>query len=223
MCKVAGTTGVSARGIPCTGERAFPGRRHTHAMRQGLDRFSEQFDDVFRGLDPAPKFPRPSVLSFLLRSFHSQGAMPRGSAQGGGIGDGPSNPGCDVAKRGGIHDHLAGFHRYAVDRQWHVCPHFEKMLYDQAQLAVVYEALSIPTNLATPGGACWDLDYVLRDMTSAEGGFYSAEDADSLVSPDSPEAQGEGAFYLWEGDGQIDRALPESAQWFKRFYGRALR
>ena len=54
-------------------------------------------------------------------------------------------------------------------------------------------------------------------MTSAEGGFYSAEDADSLVSPDSPEAQ-EGAFYLWE-DGQIDRALPESAQWFKRFYG----
>ena len=124
----------------------------------------------------------------------------------------------DAMSRGGIHDHLAGgFHRYAVDRQWHV-PHFEKMLYDQAQLAVVYsEAFQITRQPRYAQVLVGILDYVLRDMTSAEGGFYSAEDADSLVSPDSPEAQ-EGAFYLWE-DGQIDQALPESAQWFKRFYG----
>ena len=92
------------------------------------------------------------------------------------------------------------------------------MLYDQAQLAVVYsEAFQITHQPRYARVLVGILDYVLRDMTSAEGGFYSAEDADSLVSPDSPEAQ-EGAFYLWE-DGQIDRALPESAQWFKRFYG----
>ena len=191
--------------------------RHTHAMRQGLDRFSEQFDDVFKGFGPAPKFPRPSVLSFLLRSFHSQGAMPEDPLKGGRELEMVLQT-LDAMSRGGIHDHLAGgFHRYAVDRQWHV-PHFEKMLYDQAQLAVVYsEAFQITHQPRYARVLVGILDYVLRDMTSAEGGFYSAEDADSLVSPDSPEAQ-EGAFYLWE-DGQIDRALPESAQWFKRFYG----
>src|SRR6059058_5848311 len=83
---------------------------------------------------------------------------------------------------GGMHDHLGGgFHRYSVDRYWHV-PHFEKMLYDQAQLAVAYlDAFQITRDQKYEAVARDILDYVARDMTSKEGGFFSAEDADSPV------------------------------------------
>src|SRR6058998_4149540 len=83
---------------------------------------------------------------------------------------------------GGMHDHLGGgFHRYSVDRHWHV-PHFEKMLYDQAQLASAYlDAFQITGDTEFAATARDILDYVRRDMTSPEGGFYSAEDADSPV------------------------------------------
>jgi uncharacterized protein len=102
---------------------------------------------------------------------------------------------------GGMHDQLGGgFHRYSVDERWFV-PHFEKMLYDQAQLAISYlEAFQITHDPFYAKIARSTLDYVLRDMTHPEGGFYSAEDADSVIDPADPKEKGEGAFYIWSAD-----------------------
>ena len=142
---------------------------------------------------------------------------------------------------GGMHDHIGGgFHRYSVDRYWHV-PHFEKMLYDQAQLAVAYldavQILRDPHLNPLPGQGEADakapvrvefesvardiLDYVARDMTSKEGGFFSAEDADSPVvghSTDPGHKTAEGAFYVWTKK-EIDDALGNSAEVFDFHYG----
>ncbi len=126
---------------------------------------------------------------------------------------------------GGMHDHIGGgFHRYSVDAYWHV-PHFEKMLYDQAQLASAYlDAFQITGEAEFAATARDILDYVRRDMTSPEGGFYSAEDADSpvvagiRVSPGSSAKNAEGAFYVWTKQ-EIDDALGEDAPIFSFHYG----
>ena len=99
--------------------------------------------------------------------------------------------------RGGMYDHIGGgFHRYSVDGQWRV-PHFEKMLYDQAQLVNSYlDAFQITHDDFYARIARETLDYVLREMTDQDGGFYSAEDADS-PEPENPAHVSEGAFYLW--------------------------
>ncbi len=109
---------------------------------------------------------------------------------------------------GGMHDQLGGgFHRYSVDERWFV-PHFEKMLYDQAQLAISYlEAFQITHDPFYAKIARSTLDYVLRDMTHPEGGFYSAEDADSVIDPANPKEKGEGAFYIWSAEEL--RGVPE--------------
>jgi uncharacterized protein YyaL (SSP411 family) len=119
---------------------------------------------------------------------------------------------------GGMHDHLGGgFHRYSVDRYWHV-PHFEKMLYDQAQLAVAYlDVFQITQDRQFESVARDVLDYVARDMTSREGGFFSAEDADSLFEHGKPE-HGEGVFYVWTKK-EIDAALGNAAEVFDFHYG----
>ncbi len=120
---------------------------------------------------------------------------------------------------GGMHDHLGGgFHRYSVDSYWHV-PHFEKMLYDQAQLAVAYlEAFQISREPLFEEVARDTLDYVRRDMTAKEGGFFSAEDADSEI-PGSPDGKkSEGAFYIWSKE-ELDAALGSSAEIFNFHYG----
>jgi uncharacterized protein YyaL (SSP411 family) len=141
---------------------------------------------------------------------------------------------------GGMHDHLGGgFHRYSVDSYWHV-PHFEKMIYDQAQLAVAYlEAFQITREPLFEEVARDTLDYVRRDMTAKEGGFFSAEDADSEIpvaavydrrtnDPESgPESSGahraplqkaEGAFYVWTRK-EIEAALDSAAEFFNYQYG----
>ncbi len=133
---------------------------------------------------------------------------------------------------GGMHDQLGGgFHRYSVDALWHV-PHFEKMLYDQAQLASAYlAAFQITRDVEFENVARDTLDYVRRDMTSPEGGFYSAEDADSAVARASSlpsrdatgssrhdEEKKEGAFYVWTKD-EIDQALGGEAALFDFRYG----
>ncbi len=104
--------------------------------------------------------------------------------------------------KGGMNDQLGGgFHRYSVDERWFV-PHFEKMLYDQAQLAHFLSG-GVPDHAAmrsTPTTARRILDYVLRDMTDPDGGFYSAEDADSVIDPAHPHEKGEGAFYIWTAE-----------------------
>ena len=112
---------------------------------------------------------------------------------------------------GGMHDHLGGgFHRYSVDGYWHV-PHFEKMLYDQAQLAMAYlEAFQIAREPIFESVAQDILDYVRRDMTAPGGGFFSAEDADSIAAASGGSThaheKSEGAFYVWS-KAEIDSAL----------------
>ena len=155
----------------------------------GFRHFAQSYDTRLGGFGRAPKFPRPVNFNFLLR-YHARTGnesalqMTLHTLQ-------------EMAK-GGMYDHIGGgFHRYSVDEGWHV-PHFEKMLYDQGQLAVSYlEAYQITQEEIYAGVAREVLDYVLRDMTHPEGGFYSAEDADSVIDPSHPEEKSEGAFYVW--------------------------
>jgi uncharacterized protein YyaL (SSP411 family) len=176
----------------------------------GFNAFRRSFDPVHGGFGGAPKFPRPSVLSFLLRYYERSGnqeALEMALAT------------LQAMARGGLRDHLGGgFHRYAVDEAWRV-PHFEKMLYDQAQLALAYlEAWQITGRPWCAEVARQTLDYVLREMTHPEGGFHSAEDADSALG-DAPETSREGGYYLWTA-AQIRAALgPEAAAWFCAHYG----
>jgi uncharacterized protein YyaL (SSP411 family) len=195
------------------GEGKIDGSVADAAYRQ-VDR---SYDPKEGGFGNAPKFPRPVTLNFLTR-FYAR------------------DPKTDTGKRaldmalftlrkmaaGGMHDHVGGgFHRYSVDRYWHV-PHFEKMLYDQAQLAVAYlDAFQITKDKQYQSVARNILDYVARDMTSKEGGFFSAEDADSpVVEIDGPghKKTAEGAFYVWTKK-EIDDALRDSAEIFDFHYG----
>src|ERR1019366_6533893 len=117
-------------------------------------------------------------------------------------------------------DHLVGgFHRYSVDDRWFV-PHFEKMLYDQAQLAIAgLQAFQITRDVQYADTARRIFDYVLRDMTDAAGGFYSAEDADSATDAAQPTVKTEGAFYIWRA-AEIRALLdPRTAEWFFHRYG----
>jgi uncharacterized protein YyaL (SSP411 family) len=147
------------------------------------------FDSTHGGFGAAPKFPRPVVFNFLFRYY---ARTRRNEALQ------MSLDTLRAMAAGGMHDQLGGgFHRYSVDERWLV-PHFEKMLYDQAQLAISYlEAYQITHNALYADIARSTLDYVLRDMTHPDGGFYSAEDADSVIDPSNPREKGEGAFYVW--------------------------
>jgi uncharacterized protein YyaL (SSP411 family) len=172
----------------------------------GFRAFSKTFDAQLGGFGGAPKFPRPSVHNFLLREYvrtQNESAL-----------DMVLFTLREMAK-GGMNDQLGGgFHRYAVDDRWFL-PHFEKMLYDQAQLAISYlEAFQITRDPQYADIARRTLDYVLRDMTDPEGGFYSAEDADSVIDPAHPDIKGEGAFYIWSTE-EIRRLVEGSAaDWF---------
>ncbi len=120
---------------------------------------------------------------------------------------------------GGMHDHIGGgFHRYSVDDAWHV-PHFEKMLYDQGQLAIAYlEGFQLTGESAFADVARDILAYVERDLLAPGGAFFSAEDADSALEQGGTE-HAEGAFYVWT-KAEIDALLPaEDAPMFCRHYG----
>jgi uncharacterized protein YyaL (SSP411 family) len=182
-------------------------------LDKAFEQFSRTFDAHEGGFGNAPKFPRPVSFNFLTRYFFRH----RGDANGKRALDMDLFTLRKMAA-GGMHDHLGGgFHRYSVDRYWHV-PHFEKMLYDQAQLAVAYlEAFQITQDRQFESVTRDILDYVLRDMSSPDGGFYSAEDADSLLEHGKRE-HAEGAFYVWT-EKEIDNALGEDAEIFKSHYG----
>ncbi len=150
--------------------------------------FRRAFDSKWGGFGGAPKFPRPVVLNYLLR-YHA--------AEGNGEALDMASRTLRAMAAGGMHDQLGGgFHRYSVDERWFV-PHFEKMLYDQAQLAISYLEAYAATGDETFAEVARDIfSYVLRDLTDANGAFYSAEDADS-PDPENPPHSGEGAFYIW--------------------------
>ena len=184
------------------------------ALATALNYFTGSFDSELGGFGNAPKFPRPVALNFLFRMASREGADSR---------DGKASMGMALITlqkmaAGGMHDHLGGgFHRYSVDKFWHI-PHFEKMLYDQAQLASSYlDAFQITHDVRYADTARDILDYVRRDMTAKEGGFFSAEDADSIVEHGKPEHR-EGAFYVWTKD-EIARVLGDGAALFDRVYG----
>ena len=186
------------------------------SLNRALEYFQRTYDEQWGGFGSAPKFPRPSVLYFLLRQ--SWGISKTDQAAGDRIRAMVLGT-LDHMAAGGIHDHLGGgFHRYSVDRPWHV-PHFEKMLYDQAQLAVAYLEAWQETGREEYASIVRDvLDYVSREMTSPKGGFYSAEDADSLLEHGSDE-HAEGAFFVWTRE-EIEGVLDEGdAALFCEYYG----
>jgi len=168
-----------------------------------------QFDPIKGGFGKSPKFPMGHNLSFLLRYYQLRNNSEALEMV---------EKSLTQMSRGGIWDHLGGgFHRYSTDQNWHV-PHFEKMLYDQALLTRAYlEAYQITGNVEYAQIGHGILEYVLNEMTDSQGGFYSAEDADSLdVSSGHLK---EGAFYVFSQN-EIDDALgKDTAKIFNYCYG----
>jgi hypothetical protein len=159
------------------------------------------FDPTHGGWGSAPKFPQPMVLEFILR-YHQTTGDPELLEM--------ATETLEAMARGGIYDQLGGgFHRYSVDDHWLV-PHFEKMLYDNAQLARVYlHAWQVTDKPLFKAVTEETLDYVLREMTDPAGGFYSTQDADS-------EGQ-EGKFFLWTPS-QVEEVLGDESARFMNLY-----
>jgi uncharacterized protein len=183
------------------------------ALAAAVAQFRSVFDPRHAGFGPGPKFPRPAELLFLLR-------QPRDGATSDAVSMATAT--LRAMALGGMRDHIGGgFHRYSVDAQWRV-PHFEKMLYDQAQLVLAYlEAAQITGDEFYANVAEDTLQYVLRDMRSPEGGFYSAEDADSVPPEEAGAAaprKKEGAFYVWASD-ELDDVLGGNAGIAKQRFG----
>ena len=172
-------------------------------LAQAASQFKAEYDPRFGGFGGAPKFPRPSQPLFLLRY---------------GVKTGDADAvkmvlhTCDAMAAGGIHDQLGGgFARYSVDAQWLV-PHFEKMLYDNAQLACLYLEAFLASGDTRHADVVRDiLSYVLRDMTHPDGGFYSAEDADSEGK--------EGKFYCWTAAELRQLLEPAEFEIITRYFG----
>ncbi len=191
------------------------------AFEKAFDYFQQTFDAERGGFGGAPKFPRASNLAFLFRCAAMEGT----ASETGGLAVRMAALTLRQMARGGIHDHVGGgFHRYAVDAEWFV-PHFEKMLYDQAQIALnALEAWQATGDERHAWLVRDILDYVLRDLAQPDGGFYSAEDADSrpagVTTPDAGDHADsvEGAFYVWT-HAELSAVLGRDAELFCRHFG----
>jgi uncharacterized protein YyaL (SSP411 family) len=172
-------------------------------LKQAYQKFEDSFDETYGGFGLAPKFPSAQNLSLLLRWWKrnsEEKALKMVEKT------------LDAMWRGGMYDHLGyGFHRYSTDSKWLV-PHFEKMLYDQAMLAIAYiEAYQVTGKEQYAEVARQIFIYVLRDMKASEGAFYSSENADSEGK--------EGKFYIWTQE-EIEATLgKQKGNLFCRFYG----
>jgi uncharacterized protein YyaL (SSP411 family) len=163
-------------------------------LRQGFGELSASFDRDHGGFGSAPKFPTPHRLLFLLRYWKRTGVEMALTMV---------EQTLDSMRAGGVYDQVGfGFHRYSTDREWLV-PHFEKMLYDQAMLMLAFtESLEAKPGPEREAVVREIAEYVLRDLTSADGAFYSAEDADSEGE--------EGKFYVWSLD-EVETVLGDRA------------
>jgi uncharacterized protein YyaL (SSP411 family) len=170
-------------------------------LHVAYEQLLEAFDEQNGGFGSAPKFPTPHNLTFLLRYWKRTGDL---------MALRMVERTLSAISMGGIYDHVGfGFHRYSTDAGWLV-PHFEKMLYDQALLAIAYtEAYQATGNVEFKRIASEVFTYVLRDMTSREGGFFSGEDADSEGV--------EGKFYVWTGI-EMDSVLGEESELMKKVF-----
>jgi uncharacterized protein YyaL (SSP411 family) len=181
-------------------------------LEAAASQWGRVFDERRGGFGDSPKFPRPAELLFLAREHaRAGGERPRTMVLGT----------LRAMALGGMRDHVGGgFHRYSVDGGWRV-PHFEKMLYDQAQLVLaLLEAWQLSGDAFFAQVAEDTLRYVERDLTAPEGGFYSAEDADSVPRSEAGRADAhptEGAFYIWTRDEIVKVLGPDSAAWERRF------
>lgn len=190
--------------LQATAQAPVGGGAPTRAnLAEAVRALKETYDGGHHGWGRAPKFPQPMTIEFLLR-YHL--LVPDDPA--------PLAMATDTLRamaRGGMYDQLGGgFHRYSVDARWLV-PHFEKMLYDNAQLARVYlHAWQLTSDAEFKRVATETLDYVLREMTDPAGGFYASQDADSEGE--------EGRFFVWD-DNEIETVLGARAALFRRVYG----
>jgi len=182
--------------------RTAEGDLDENVLHKAYGQLSASFDETHGGFGGAPKFPSPHNLLFLLRYWKRTGERRALDLVERTL---------DAMGRGGIYDHLGfGFHRYATDAAWLV-PHFEKMLYDQAMMTLVYgEAYRATGDSRYERKAAEVFSYVFNDLTAPEGGFFCAEDADSDGE--------EGKFYVWEA-GEIEAILGEDdARLFARIF-----
>jgi uncharacterized protein YyaL (SSP411 family) len=180
-----------------------PGEPSERLFDSAAELLARSFDPARGGFGRAPKFPTPHNLTYLVRRHRRTGnadliRMVETSL--------------DAMGRGGIYDHVGfGFHRYSTDAEW-LLPHFEKMLYDQAGLAMAYlETYQATRNIRHARTAREIFGYILRDMTGPEGGFFSAEDADSEGV--------EGKFYVWTRAEIFDVLGREEGEFYGRIYG----
>lgn len=184
-------------------ESESQGDLDTEILHKAYRSFRRSFDSIYGGFGEAPKFPTPHNLAFLLRYHRWTGENDALKMV---------EKTLDSMHNGGVYDHLGfGFARYSVDNRWLV-PHFEKMLYDNALLALVYLEACQATGKERYARVAREIfHYVVRDMTSPEGGFYSAEDADSEGE--------EGLFYVWTPE-EIKEVLgSDTGERFCRWYG----
>ena len=177
----------------------------------GYKVFESMYDDKYGGFGATPKFPRASTFNFMFRYA--------------------ARTGNEKAKEmtlqtlrkmaaGGIYDQIGGgFHRYSTDARWHV-PHFEKMLYDQGQLVNSYlDAYQLTGDEYYAENVKDVLNYVSNNLTDENGGFYSAEDAESATDPDNLDLKAEGAFYIWSKSELMELLGEETGKIFAYYYG----
>ncbi|MBR0596979.1 thioredoxin domain-containing protein [Sinanaerobacter chloroacetimidivorans] len=187
------------KGIHWDTEAGFAARR---MVTEAKELFQSSFDEKYGGFGESPKFPSPHNLMFLLRCYklekdESALYMVEKTLR--------------YMYRGGIFDHIGfGFSRYSTDNKWLV-PHFEKMLYDNALLAIIYlETFQITEKEIYRMIAAKTLDYILREMTDSEGGFYSAQDADSEGI--------EGKYYVFDPAETIRLLGEEDGAYFNEYF-----
>lgn len=190
------TNALSKQGNTSSGEIS------NEVIDEAFSQFESDFENSYGGFGTAPKFPTPHNLMFLMRYWYlrkDKKALDMVTKT------------LDFMHRGGIYDHIGyGFSRYSTDRKWLV-PHFEKMLYDNALLAYTYtEAYKVTGTKKYAEVAQEIFSYILRDMTSSDGGFYCAEDADSEGV--------EGKFYVWSKEEVINILGKEKGEKFSTYF-----